>query len=204
MQPNAATAVNDAQAEPSSMPGEPKPRGRHQGLTIAFHWLTVLLIVIQFSLAVLHELANDDGLRRSLLAAHRSLGVVIALVVITRLGWRLLGMRLPAFPASMSKWHQWGVRVSEWGLYGLLLTQPATGLASVILRGRPFDVFGFRVPSLMTPDKYWAVVGGLHELGAYVLATMVLIHAAAALVHRLVAKDGVLESMLPVRARKES
>jgi cytochrome b561 len=67
--------------------------------------------------------------------------------------------------------------LSEWGLYGLLLAQPATGLMSVILRGQPLTLLGFVVPPLMTPDKYCAAMGGLHLLGGYALATLVLVHS---------------------------
>ena len=182
---------------------EPGCRVRHQTLTIALHWTTVLLVLVQFTLAILHAQASDNDLRRALLTAHRSLGTLTMLLVIGRIGWRLWGMRLLPFPTSMSKWHQWGARMSEWGLYGLLLAQPVTGLASTVLRGRAFSVFGFSVPPLMAPNRYWAAVGALHSLGAYMLATLVLIHAGAAILHRLVANDGVLDSMLPARGRRE-
>jgi cytochrome b561 len=83
-------------------------RTRHQALTIALHWITVLLVLTQFALATLHEQVSDAQIRRGVLTAHRSLGVVIWFLVVARLAWRLLGMRLLPFPASMAKWHQWG------------------------------------------------------------------------------------------------
>ena len=183
---------------------EPPQRARHQAFTIALHWLTVALVLVQFSLAIVHEQTNDAEVRHAVLTAHRSLGVLIGILVIGRLAWRLLGMRLLPFPASMSKWHQWGARLSEWGLYGLLFAQPATGMAATVLSGRPFNLFGLSVPPVMTPHKEWAgVAGSLHTLGAYTLAGLVLVHAGAAILHRLVANDGVLESMLPTLRKKK-
>ena len=181
--------------------GQP-PRGRHQTLTIALHWVTALLVFTQMALAILYDQVGDAEIRRGVLAAHRSLGVVIWYLVVGRLAWRLLGMRLVPFPASMSRWHQWGARISEWGLYGLLFTQPLSGMAATVLRGRPFDLFGIQVPSLMAPDKVWAAAAqGLHTLGAYALAALVLVHAGAAILHRVIADDGVLDSMLPLPRR---
>jgi superoxide oxidase len=179
-------------------------RERHQTLTIVLHWVTALLVFTQIALAILHDQASDAGIRRGVLAAHRSLGIAIWLLVMGRLAWRLLGMRLPPFPASMPRWHQWGARLSEWGLYGLLLVQPVTGMAATVLRGQPFNLFGLQVPSLMAPHKAWvATAQGLHTLGAYALASLVLVHAGAAILHRVIANDGVLESMLPApRARR--
>jgi cytochrome b561 len=173
-------------------------RARHQTLTIALHWSTVLLILTQFILAVLHDQFSNAEARRDVLAAHRSLGIVIWLLALGRLAWRLLGMRLLPFPASMPRWHQWGARFSEWGLYALLLALPLTGMAATVLNGRPFKLFDIQVPSLVAPDKAWAATAqALHTLGAYVLASLVLAHASAAILHRITANDGVLDSMLP-------
>jgi cytochrome b561 len=179
------------------------PRDRHQTVTIVLHWVTALLVFTQIALAILHDQAGDAEIRRGVLAAHRSLGVAIWLLVMGRLAWRLLGMRLLAFPTNMTRWHQWGARLSEWGLYGLLLAQPLTGMAATLLLGRPFNLFGLQMPSLMAPHDAWvATAQRLHTLGAYALASLVLVHAGAAVLHRVIANDGVLESMLPI-LRKE-
>ena len=78
-------------------------RARHQTLTIALHWTTVLLVLTQFILAILHDQFSNAEARRDVLAAHRSLGAVIWLLALGRLAWRLLGMRLLPFPASMAR-----------------------------------------------------------------------------------------------------
>jgi cytochrome b561 len=186
----------------NTVPRAGSGRGRHQTLTIVLHWVTALLVFAQIALAALHDQVSDAEMRRDVLAAHRSLGVVIWLLVMARLAWRLLGMRLPPFPTHMARWQQWGARLSEWGLYALLLAQPLTGMAATVLRGRPFDLLGIRVPSLMQPDNAWATTAqALHVLGAYGLVSLVLVHAGAAILHRVVADDGVLDSMLPVRRK---
>lgn len=187
---------------PPQRAGQPPP-GRHQTLTIALHWVTALLVFTQIALAILHDQVSDAEIRRGVLAAHRSLGVAIWLLVLGRFAWRLLGMRLVPFPASMSKWHQRGARLSEWGLYGLLLAQPISGIAATVLHGQPFNLFGIQVRSLIAPDKVWAAATeGLHTLGAYALAALVLVHAGAAILHRVIADDGVLDSMLPLPRKR--
>jgi len=181
---------------------EPAARARHQSLTIALHWSTVLLVLTQFTFAFLHDQVGNAGVRRDLLTAHRSLGIAIWLLALGRVAWRILGMRLLPFPASMSRWHQWGARLSEWTLYGLLLAQPLSGMAATVFGGRSFNLFGIQVPSLMAPDKGWAASAqALHTLGAYALAILVLVHASAAVLHRIIANDGVLDSMLPIPHR---
>lgn len=174
-------------------------RERHQTLTISLHWVTASLVFTQIALAIVHAEVSDAGIRRGTLAAHRSLGIAIWLLMMGRLAWRLTGMRLPPFPANMARWHQWGARLSEWGLYGLLLAQPLTGFAATVLRGRTFNLFGLQVPSLISDHKAWVATAlGLHTVGAFALASLVLVHAGAAILHRVIANDGVLDSMLPV------
>jgi cytochrome b561 len=191
-----AGALSSRNATPAA---DNPTRGRHQTLTIVLHWVTALLVFGQFALSLLHDHVNDTEIRRGVLAAHRSLGVAVWLIVMVRLAWRLLGMRLPAFPASMARWHQWGARLSECGLYGLLIAQPLTGMAATVLYGRPFDLLGIQVPSLMASHKALATTfQGLHNLGADALASLVLVHAGAAILHRVIPDDGVLDSMLPV------
>lgn len=91
------------------------------------------------------------------------------------------------------------------GLYGLLLAQPATGLAASILKGRPFNLFGIPIPALVAANKGWAAdAATLHTLGCFALAGLVLIHASAAILHRVIANDGVLDSMLPIMQRKSA
>ena len=75
---------------------------------------------------------------------------------------------------------------------------PITGLARVILRGQAFDLFVWQVPALLEPDQ---ACGSLfveaHEIGAKALMLLIGLHAGAALFHRLVLRDGVLQRMLP-------
>jgi cytochrome b561 len=82
--------------------------------------------------------------------------------------------------------------------YALLLVQPITGLGDVVFHGRPFMLFVWQVPALLTPDP---AIRGLfqpaHELGAKALLALIGLHAGAALFHGLVLRDGVLQRMLP-------
>jgi cytochrome b561 len=131
---------------------------------------------------------------------HRSAGVVVWIVVCLRLIWRRTRMRLPPFPGHMTAFHKFGVHLSEYAMYALLLVQPLTGMADTLLRGRAFQFFGVVVPPLVARDKALAGLFHLaHEAGALMLAAVVLTHAAAGLFHGFVLKDGVLRSMLPGR-----
>jgi superoxide oxidase len=170
-------------------------------VTIAFHWATVLIVLAMFASALLREQAHDDVFKAMLLQFHRSLGVTIWAATALRLAWRLTHAKLPPFPAHMTKPHRAIVKASEYGLYGLLLIQPATGLAATLFGGRPFPLFLLQIPQLMSDDKALRAAFHLaHELGAWIFAAMVAGHGAAALFHHFVLRDDVLHCMAPAIA----
>jgi superoxide oxidase len=178
----------------------PAKSGRFDPTSIVLHWLTVFLIIAQFTTVWLHEaVGHGTSLGLEVLATHRTMGMLTWTVGLARLVWRRRFAYLPPFPESMPKLQQWIAKVNEYGLYVLLLMQPITGLGDVVFHGRPFTLFIWQVPALLAPD---AAISGLfqeaHELGAKALLVLIGLHAGAALFHGIVLRDGVLQRMLPL------
>jgi cytochrome b561 len=124
--------------------------------------------------------------------------VLTWIVVLARLVWRHTFAYLPPFPQSMPPVQQWIAKANEYGLYGLLLLQPITGLGSALFRGHPFELFIWEVS---TPFAHNVAIRSIfveiHEFGAKALLALIGLHAGAALFHHLVLRDGVLQRMLP-------
>src|SRR3974390_3098261 len=75
--------------------------GRFDQISIILHWLTVLLIVVQFSSAWLREaLDHNSSLAVAILTTHRTPGALIWIVSLVRLVWRRNFAFLPPFPPS--------------------------------------------------------------------------------------------------------
>jgi cytochrome b561 len=171
---------------------------RFDAVTIALHWTTVALIVAMFASGWGMGLAGDRAQEETLLYLHRSLGVLTWITALCRILWRLAFAFLPPFPLAMPKIQQRAARLSEYGLYALLLIQPLTGMAHSLARGRPFPVLAWRAPAVMARDKALAhLFHDTHELGAWILLGLIALHIAAALFHRFVARDEVFGSMAP-------
>src|SRR6516225_755933 len=101
----------------------------------------------------------------------------------------------------MSKLHRAAVKLSEYGLYALLLGQPVTGVLTTLFGGRPFALYLWQFPPLLLQDETLrAALHFSHELGAWALAALAVGHAAAGLFHHFVLRDDVLECMAPVIA----
>ena len=132
------------------------------------------------------------------LATHRSIGVFVWFVALARLAWRHSFAYLPPFPTTMPKAQQTVAKATEYGLYALLLLQPVTCLARALLRGQPFELFLWQVPALFEENPALrGMFADIHEFGAKALVVLIGLHAGAAIFHRLVLRDGVLQRMLP-------
>ena len=185
----------------------PEPSARaapFDAVTIAVHWTTVILVLALFALGWSIHRAQDGQTALALVTAHRSLGVALWTLSVLRLGWRLTGATFPPFPRTMPKAQQIAAKISEYGLYLMLLVQPATGMAQSVYRGKAFPLlFGLRVPALVARDKAMVVLfHEVHEQSAWVFAGLIGLHACAGLFHALVLRDGVFQSMAPVRRRR--
>ncbi|HEX4738871.1 MAG TPA: cytochrome b/b6 domain-containing protein [Allosphingosinicella sp.] len=177
---------------------------RFDGTTIAIHWITLLLIVAVFATAWAHAAAEGGAQAAALLAAHRSLGLLIWLLTIARLGWRWTRGSHPPLPDTVSAPQLWAARATEYALYALLAIQPLTGLAQSLFRGRPFDLIVGTIPALVTRDRgLVARFGDLHTEASWLLLGLIGLHALAALAHRFVFKDQVLQSILPWRPQAD-
>jgi cytochrome b561 len=192
MERNSKSArVDEKRAKPAS--------GRFDLISITMHWLTVLLILVQFTSAWQRgALDQNTNFAVALLTTHRTSGVLIWIVSLVRLVWRHNFAYLPPFPKSMPKLHQTLAKANEYSLYALLLIQPITGLGRSLFGGAPFELFIWQVPVLFAKDdaiRHMFVEA--HEYGADALLALIGLHAGAALVHRFTLRDGVLHRMLP-------
>ena len=168
--------------------------------TIAFHWLTVILVVGLFALAEIWGfLPRGTPTRRLLQSVHISFGLLFAAVFVLRVVWRLSrGRRLP--PAS-GGW----LRLAGSGMHGLLYLLLAAQIVLGFLfrwaQGEPFAFFGlFDIPTLVSIDhEQRRFFGGLHNTVAWGIIVLACIHAVAALVHHYVLRDGVLRRMTSSR-----
>ena len=188
---------------PSPFPLLQVRRESFDPVVIAIHWTTAAAVGAMFGLALSIDRAPDVATQNLLLTLHRSLGVLIWVLTAFRLTWRMTRAKFPPWPAGMPMLQRWLARLNEYGLYGLLLIQPATGLLQSLYRGTGFELWTLAVPPLLHRDDAMVkLFESVHSAGALVLAGLVGLHAAAALFHLFVRRDGIFESMAPILTRR--
>jgi cytochrome b561 len=165
-----------------------------------FHWWTVLLVLTQIPLGLYMSYRGNalniwDGLTNALYSSHKSLGILIFLLVLARLLYRLSHGAPPDEP-TLTWWQKAGAHFNHWALYLALLVVPVLGYIG-ISRYPALDIFGlFNLPGIVAPNQdaaarvfYW------HWVGAVAIVLLIGMHVGAALFHYVIRKDGVVRRM---------
>ncbi len=178
---------------------------RYSGLAIALHWVLALAIVGAFAVGLYMTSLSMSPTRLKLYNWHKWAGTVILALSALRLLWRLTH-RPPALPraieAAMPGWQRLAHHATHHLLYLLFFAVPLVGWAYSSAAGFPIVVFGvLPLPDFVPVDKALAeAIKPWHGWLAYGLATLVVLHVAAALKHQLIDRDGLLARMWPARA----
>ncbi|HEY0342121.1 MAG TPA: cytochrome b, partial [Steroidobacteraceae bacterium] len=162
------------------------------------HWLIVVLLILQVTLATLAEDRPLGMKKLGLLARHKSVGITILGLAVLRLAWRWANPT-PLLPDTLKPYERVLAHITHAGLYILLFAMPLSGWMMSSARGFPVSWFGFiQLPDFVAKNK--AVYDAMletHETLAWALYAIVFLHVAAALKHHFLLKDNVLRRMLP-------
>lgn len=174
-------------------------RQGYGAVAIALHWLTALTVLALFPLGLwMVELDYYDAWYHKAPDVHKSLGVLLFLVVVLRLFWRSVNPHPETLGSRLEK------RVAKFAhiaLYVLLLLLMTSGYLISTAEGDPIGVFDwFSVPATLHGLRGQAdIAGEIHELLAFVLIGLVAVHAGAALKHHFIDRDRTLSRMLGTR-----
>ncbi|MCW3477823.1 cytochrome b [Limobrevibacterium gyesilva] len=169
---------------------------RYDQKTIVLHWLTAGLIVLLWGLAqIIDVFPRDSDMRVHVRSVHIVLGVALGFVLVTRILWRLRdGRTLPPSDTGLLNVLS---HAAHYALYALMIAEVALGLATAWTRGD--SIFNlFSIPPFDPANTALArETRSLHGLVANLILIVAGAHAAAALFHHYVRRDGVLQRMLP-------
>jgi len=162
---------------------------RYSNATVTLHWTTVALVLFQAYLGFRFGW-SDPGLDRDYVFLwHKRVGVVILLLTHARLAYRLKTPP-PPFPPELPAWERilavWNHRL----FYLLLIAMPIVGFVAVsgYANGPTTPLLGgIEVPVIPGVSRDTGdMAGEMHEISAFVLVALILVHAGAALKHQFV------------------
>lgn len=167
-------------------------------ISIGLHWMIALLVIGLFLLGLyMTSLDYYDPWYQAAPDMHRSLGIVMVVLLLFRLLWRLISP-LPEPVGNDPLILRRAAELVHWGLYLLLFAIAVSGYLITTADGRGIEVFGwFTLPALLPAfDNMEDVAGEVHWVLAVVMLTLVGVHSLAALKHHFIDRDATLMRML--------
>ena len=176
---------------------------RYTPLSIALHWMTLLLMLAIYASIELHEvIPRGNPLRGAMEDWHLYLGLCMLPLAIYRL---LVNFKLktPPFTPSPSAWQ---LAITSWMkfyLYILMLCAPVLGWLYLSADGEAVKLFFLPLPPIAPVSEALAgFAEEAHEILGLSGYLFIAIHALAALYHHYLVKDDTLRRMLPA-SRKD-
>ena len=177
-------------------------QSRYSTTAIVLHWVLGLAILSLFGMGIYMTGLPFSLLRLKLYNWHKWAGMTILALSLLRLLWRMTH-RPPALPAAivrvMPAWQQHVHHATHVALYALFFIVPLIGWAYSSAAG--FQIVMFSVlplPDILPTDKALALfIKPWHEISAFALVGLALLHIAAALKHHWIDRDGLISRMLP-------
>lgn len=171
-------------------------REQHDRFSVLLHWLMAALLIAQLGLGLwMIELPKDNtGTRAWWFNVHKSMGMLLGLLIVVRTGWALVRPRVVAL--DMPRGKQLLARWSHRLLYGLMLLAPLSGFLGSVFSPYPIRFFGLRLPRLAEPwEGAKEVLSVVHLWAVYGLLFLIALHLLAFVHHQFILKDSLIRRM---------
>ena len=164
------------------------------------HWLTALIIFGVLPTGFILEDLPEGPIQNLGYDLHRSFGFVILLLAAARLAVRKISGAPEAY-AGLTPLERRVSTATHHTLYMLLVLTPLLGWAATSAFPVKISVFWlFELPPLAPQSEALSkVLFKLHGISAIAIVVLLVGHIGAALWHRLVKRDGLMERILPGR-----
>jgi cytochrome b561 len=162
------------------------------------HWLVAACVLTTAPVAIAMTRIDKGPTQDALYNLHKSLGVLILILMVLRLVNRLAVGGLAA-EAEIEPWQKTVSSIVHTSLYVLLLAMPFVGYIANSAYGASTPFFGlFELPAIVGKNDALATqLFTLHRWVGWLVILLVLTHISAALYHHIIRHDAVLKRMLP-------
>ena len=162
------------------------------------HWLVAVCVLATAPVAIAMTSIEKGPTQDALYNLHKSLGVLIFVLMVLRLINRFAVGALAA-ETEIEPWQKQVSSIVHTLLYVLLLATPIVGYIANSAYGASTPFFGlFELPAIIGKNEGLATqLFTLHRWVGWLVILLVLTHVSAALYHHFVRRDAVLKRMLP-------
>ena len=170
---------------------------QYDRMLVVLHWVLVIGLFYQLGLGLwMEDIPKDPpGVRAQWFNLHKSIGICLGLLILWRLGWRVTHS-VPAPPIGNTEFQN---KLSKWVhrvLYVCMVVLPVTGFLGSSFSQYPVKLFGLALPKLWEPwPEGKELFSEIHEVTAFVMMILIILHISAAVWHQWVKRDGLLSRM---------
>jgi cytochrome b561 len=171
---------------------------RYDNLSIALHWATAVLVLLQFGLAEIWEFFPRPT-RHLMIMWHMSFGLMLAAVIVLRILWRFMpGHKMLASGQGILRY---AANLVHYTLYVLIVAEMPLGVFTRWTDNKVLSFFGLLMPSPFGSFSKAAghITDEMHNINAWLIIILAGSHALAALLHHYLLRDNTLRRMLPLR-----
>lgn len=190
---------------------------RYTKTAIVLHWLIGLLIIAMLALGLwMHELPKEApktatfdlfnwglytvtmpepvSVRTFYFNLHKSIGITVMVLILLRIFWRLTHVA-PVFPDTMKGWEKKLADLGHKALYLMMVVLPLSGFIMSVYSKWGILWFGMPLVKGLDNPGLRDFFKEVHEISAWVIIVLIVLHVAAALKHKVIDKDDVMKRM---------
>jgi cytochrome b561 len=162
------------------------------------HWLIAACVLTTAPVAIAMGRVAQGPTQDSLYNLHKSLGVLIFVLMMLRVINRF-AVGAPIADPNIEPWQKILSAVVHSSIYVLLVAMPIAGYTANSAFGAPTPFFGlFNLPPIVGKNEALSTqLFTIHRFAGWLLIALVLMHVGAALFHTFVRRDNVINRMLP-------
>ena len=170
----------------------------YTGTAKFFHWTVAACVLVTIPLGLVMGSLPEGVPMNAGYTIHKSLGVLILMLMVLRLGYRLM-VGWPAPEPTITPAQRIASHAVHNLLYLLLIVQGLLGWYANSAYGAATPFFGlFNLPNLAAKNVPFAEqLFTFHALIGFAIAGLLFLHISGALYHHLIRRDGVLRRMMP-------
>jgi cytochrome b561 len=190
---------------------------RYTKTAIILHWVVGLLIIAMLALGLwMSGLPKDApktatfdlfnwglytvtlpepvSVRTFYFNLHKSIGITVMGLILLRIFWRLTHV-VPAFPDTMKGWEKILADLGHKALYVMMVVLPLSGFIMSIYSKWGILWFGLPLVDGLDNPQLRDFFKAVHEISAWIILALIVVHVAAAIKHKLIDKDEVMKRM---------
>jgi cytochrome b561 len=157
---------------------------RYSSTAIIIHWVMAIMIIAMICMGIyMADLPKGSDERSWFFSLHKSIGLTLALLAISRLAWRMISPP-PMLPSIVSITHQKMAKATHHLLYLMMFIQPVTGYISSSFSGYKTKFWGVPLPhwGWKNPELN-ELFTEMHEISAICLVILIVLHIGGVAYH---------------------